>query len=84
MRGWLALRLPVGNHPVARRFPHPQMNLWRVGHILLMLPNACIIHAARHPLDVAMSCYAQPFSYSSMPWAWDLDDIAEQVRGVWS
>ena len=55
------------------------MNLWRVGHMLVMLPRACVIHAARHPLDVAMSCYAQPFSYSAMPWAWDLGDIAEQV-----
>lgn len=55
------------------------MNLWRVGHILLMLPRACVIHAARHPLDAALSCYAQPFSYGAMPWAWDLEDIAEQV-----
>jgi hypothetical protein len=58
------------------------MNIWRVGHILLMLPRACIVHAARHPLDAALSCYAQPFAYSAVPWAWDLDTIADQVRQV--
>jgi hypothetical protein len=55
------------------------MNLWRVGHVLLMLPRACIVHTARHPLDAALSCYAQPFAHAAMPWAWDLDDIADQV-----
>ncbi|GBG00307.1 hypothetical protein Rsub_13069, partial [Raphidocelis subcapitata] len=55
-------------------------NIWRVGHILLMLPGrSCVIHAARHPLDAALSCYAQPFAhYSSVPWAWDLEDIASE------
>jgi hypothetical protein len=38
-------------------------NLWLVGYIQMLLPRACILHVARHPLDVALSCYAQPFGY---------------------
>lgn len=38
-------------------------NLWLVGYIQMLLPRACIVHVARHPLDVALSCYAQPFGY---------------------
>ena len=26
----------------------------------------------RHPLDVVLSCYAQPFEGRGTPWAWDL------------
>lgn len=38
-------------------------NLWLVGYIHMLLPQACILHVVRHPMDVAMSCYAQPFGY---------------------
>ena len=27
----------------------------------------------RHPLDVALSCFAQPFEGRGTPWAWTLD-----------
>jgi hypothetical protein len=49
-----------------------------------MLPErSCIIHAARHPLDAALSCFAQPFAhYAAVPWSWDLEDIAAEVRGL--
>ena len=60
------------------------MNMWRVGHILLMLPRACVLHAARHPLDAALSAYAQPFAYAALPWAWDLGDIATQLEATWA
>jgi len=30
------------------------------------------VHVVRHPLDVALSCYAQPFEGRGTPWAWDL------------
>jgi hypothetical protein len=55
-------------------------NLWLVGYIDLMLPKSVIIHVKRHPMDAGMSCYAQPFGYAGMPWAWDLKDIAYQIN----
>lgn len=60
-------------------------NLWLVGYIHMLLPNACILHVARHPMDVAMSCYAQPFGYSTsaLAWAWDLSTIASQLQMAW-
>jgi uncharacterized protein Usg len=60
-------------------------NLWLVGYIQMLVPAACIVHVVRHPLDVALSCYAQPFGYSAatLGWAWDLDDIASQIEMTW-
>jgi hypothetical protein len=60
-------------------------NMWLVGYIHMLLPNACILHVARHPMDVAMSCYAQPFGYSTsaLAWAWDLTSIASQLQMTW-
>jgi hypothetical protein len=60
-------------------------NMWLVGYIHMLLPNACILHVARHPMDVAMSCYAQPFGYSTsaLAWAWDLSSIASQLEMTW-
>jgi hypothetical protein len=39
-------------------------NLWLAGYIRMLLPNACVLHVVRHPLDTALSCYAQPFGYA--------------------
>jgi hypothetical protein len=60
-------------------------NLWLVGYIHMLLPNSCIIHVVRHPMDVALSCYTQPFGYSgsAMAWSWDLADIATQIKMTW-
>ena len=33
---------------------------------------AAQVHVVRHPLDVVLSCYAQPFEGRGTPWAWDL------------
>ena len=43
--------------------PPPQL-----GHIQLILPEACLVYVARHPLDTALSCYSQPFGYAGVPW----------------
>lgn len=61
-------------------------NLWLVGYIQLLLPRSCVVHVARHPLDVALSCYAQPFGYSSsvLAWSWDLGAIASQLEMSWA
>lgn len=60
-------------------------NLWLVGYIHMLLPQSCILHVARHPMDVALSCYAQPFGYSTsaLAWAWDLSAIAAQLQMTW-
>lgn len=47
-------------------------NVWNIGYISMMLPQACIIQVVRHPLDTALSCFAQPFEGRGTPWAWDL------------
>ena len=47
-------------------------NVWNVGYITMMLPKACIIQVVRHPMDTALSCFAQPFEGRGTPWAWDL------------
>lgn len=38
----------------------------------MMLPDACIVHAVRHPADAGLSCYAQPFEGRGTPWASNL------------
>ena len=30
------------------------------------------MQVVRHPMDTALSCYAQPFEGRGTPWAWDL------------
>lgn len=50
-------------------FPH-------VGFIHLILPNARIIDARRHPLDACVSCYRQLFA-RGQPFTYDLMDIGE-------
>jgi tetratricopeptide (TPR) repeat protein len=46
-----------------------------LGLIAMMFPNARIIHAVRHPLDVCTSCYFQLFL--GLKWSFDLRWIAE-------
>ncbi|KAK9821781.1 hypothetical protein WJX81_002302 [Elliptochloris bilobata] len=54
-------------------------NAWNVGHIAIALPRASVVHVVRHPLDVVLSCYVQPFEGRGTPWAWDLKEIAHEV-----
>lgn len=60
-------------------------NLWLIGYIHMIVPESCIVHVARHPMDVALSCYSQPFGYSAstLSWAWDLGSIAQQLELSW-
>jgi tetratricopeptide (TPR) repeat protein len=50
-------------------FPH-------VGFLSLILPNAKIIDARRHPLDACVSCYRQLFA-KGQPWSYDLTELGE-------
>lgn len=36
-------------------------NAWLVGHIALLMPRACVVHAVRHPADTALSSFQQSF-----------------------
>ena len=48
-------------------------NAFNLGYIQLALPRSCVIHTVRHPLDVALSCFSQPFEGRGLPWAAQLD-----------
>ncbi|BDA44128.1 probable protein-tyrosine sulfotransferase 1 at C-terminar half [Coccomyxa sp. Obi] len=54
-------------------------NAYNMAYIRMTLPDACLIHAVRHPLDVALSCFAQPFEGRGLPWASQLDEITAAV-----
>ncbi|KAK9862430.1 hypothetical protein WJX84_010225, partial [Apatococcus fuscideae] len=72
----------AGPPPPKRIVDKMLRNVWHVGYIQMVLPQACILQPVRHPLDVLLSCYKQPFEGRGTPWAWDLDDIAETLERV--
>jgi tetratricopeptide (TPR) repeat protein len=49
-------------------------NFLHVGLIHLMLPNAKIIHIARHPADTCMSCYSKLFT-NGLRFSYDLAEL---------
>ena len=51
-------------------------NFPNVGFIALILPNAKIIDARRHPLDACLSCYRQLFA-KGQNFTYDLTEIGE-------
>jgi tetratricopeptide (TPR) repeat protein len=51
-------------------------NFASVGLIALILPNAKVINARRHPLDSCMSCYKQLF-YQAQSFTYDLVELGE-------
>lgn len=53
---------------------HP-LNFQFVGLILLMFPNARIIHTVRHPLDTCLSCFFQNFT-KGQHYSFDLIKLA--------
>lgn len=54
-------------------------NFWHLGLIAMFLPGAKIVHCKRHPLDVCLSCYFQPFS-SRVDFACDLTNLGTYYR----
>jgi tetratricopeptide (TPR) repeat protein len=51
-------------------------NFVHLGLLHLMLPNAKIINARRHPLDSCFGCYKQLFA-SGQPFTYDLEELGE-------
>ncbi|KAK9867531.1 hypothetical protein WJX84_002555 [Apatococcus fuscideae] len=72
----------AGSPPPTRIVDKMLRNCWHVGYINMMMPDACLIQTVRHPLDIALSCFKQPFEGRGTPWAWDLDDIALTIERV--
>jgi tetratricopeptide (TPR) repeat protein len=63
-----------------RRFIDKLPNNWlHVGLITLMLPNATIIDARRHPLDCCFSVFKQNFARGQV-FSYDLDDVGRYYR----
>lgn len=61
----------------APRFTDKMPNNFRhVGLLALILPNASIINARRHPLDTCMSCYKQLFAHGQS-FSYDLRELGE-------
>ena len=60
---------------IVDKLPDNYYHLWL---ILILFPKATIIHARRHPLDVALSCFAQNFT--NITWTEDLRKISEMYR----
>lgn len=54
---------------------HP-FNFKHIGLILLMFPNAKIIHTTRNPLDTLLSCYFQNFT-NGQEYSFNLDNLAD-------
>eukprot|EP00887_Chlorella_sp_A99_P000461 scaffold17.g461.t1 len=73
-------RLPAEHKGVRWIVDKMLRNAWNVGFIQMMLPDACILHAERHPADTGLSCFAQPFEGRGTPWASNLTNIAHQMQ----
>lgn len=55
-------------------------NYKHVGLIHLLFPRASIIHVQRNPVDVCFSCYKRLFNLQSVPYAYDLKNLAVAYR----
>lgn len=53
-------------------------NFMYLGLIDSLFPNATIIHAIRHPLDICISCYVQQFKF--LEWSTQFSTIAEMYE----
>jgi tetratricopeptide (TPR) repeat protein len=70
--------LRQGRERAGRIVDKQPFNYYHLGQISVLFPNATIIHAIRHPLDVCLSCHFQNFT--NIRWANDLGSIAAVYR----
>ena len=54
-------------------------NVYWLGHLRIMLPNARFIVCRRDPRDIGLSCYFNNFE-TGHEWSTDLSDVATQIR----
>jgi tetratricopeptide (TPR) repeat protein len=67
-------RLPEAPNGKVRIVDKLLGNVFRVGLIHLMLPNARIIHIARNPIDTCVSCYSKIFTFG-LYFSYDLAEL---------
>ena len=67
---------PEGSRRVVDKMPHNFMN---TGFIHMMLPNAAIIYAKRHPVEICLSAYRINFSAGHY-WSDDLQTMGRYFR----
>ncbi len=70
------LLAPKGSEYIIDKLP---ANFMFAGLIHLMLPNASIIHARRHPVETCLSAYRLPFS-AGLDWSDDLRTMGRYYR----
>jgi hypothetical protein len=70
---YLSLIAPIGREDqrVVDKMP---TNFFYIGLIVLMFPNARIIHVKRHPMATCLSCYKQQFT-EGHNYSYDLEDL---------
>ncbi len=71
----LAARAPGMAH-VTDKMP---ANFLQIGLVHLILPNAKIVHVARHPLDTCLSCYTRLFAHNQDN-TYDLFELGDYYR----
>ena len=52
-----------------------------VGLVQQLFPRARVVHCVRHPLDTALSNFFQNFAGQSIPFSYDLENIAAYYNG---
>jgi tetratricopeptide (TPR) repeat protein len=75
-----ATRLHSRSSEAARVTDKMPANFLHIGLLRLVLPNACIIHARRDPLDTCLSCFATLFG-DDQPFTYDLSELGRSYRG---
>lgn len=75
---YLAILKGQGRENASRVIDKSPGNFYQIGFILMLFPNAKLIHTIRHPLDTLLSCYFQPFG--SVAWSNDLAWEATSYR----
>jgi tetratricopeptide (TPR) repeat protein len=71
--------LPVRDSAAVRVVDKTPGNFLHIGLIRLILPNATIIHSARHPIDTCLSCYSKLFT-AGLPFTYDLGELGRYYR----
>jgi tetratricopeptide (TPR) repeat protein len=72
-------RLPEAPNGKVRIVDKLLGNVFRIGLIHLMLPNARIIHIARNPIDTCLSCYSKLFTFG-LYFSYDLAELGRYYR----
>lgn len=75
--GYLEI-LQQGRQGAERIVDKMPANFMFLGLIDSLFPNATIIHAIRHPLDICVSCYVQPFKF--LEWSNQFSTIADMYE----